>query len=285
MPSFKYDRSSKWLIQHHGDMILRLGGMQDVISWRPLQAEVVQPRQLPDGLLEVQRAGQAQPDLFVLELATYPDRRVTEQVLDDLTLVYLDRRVLAEVLVVVLHPKGNLRVTDGLELRSQAGWTRWQVNWRVVELWTLSAEELLATQEPGLMPWVPLAHWDGPPEPVFHQCQAVIDQKARPEERGNLLAVAQVLAGLRYNDPGLLSILGGKHAMIESPVLQELLAERAHRLILGILDDRFGSVSMEVSAALTAITDDDQLQKLAKVAARCPNLEAFRQQLITKTSP
>jgi len=49
----EYDRSSKWLIQHHGGSILRLVGAPEVVSWRPLQAEVVQPGQLPDGLLEV----------------------------------------------------------------------------------------------------------------------------------------------------------------------------------------------------------------------------------------
>jgi hypothetical protein len=48
----EYDRSSKWLIQHHGDSILRLAGIRDIDSWRPLQAELVQPRQLPDGLIE-----------------------------------------------------------------------------------------------------------------------------------------------------------------------------------------------------------------------------------------
>ena len=48
----EYDKSSKWLIQHHGDSILRMAGIVGIESWRPLQAEVVQPRQLPDGLIE-----------------------------------------------------------------------------------------------------------------------------------------------------------------------------------------------------------------------------------------
>jgi hypothetical protein len=48
-----YDKSSKWLIQHHGDSILRLAGIEKIAAWRPAQAEVVQPSQLPDGLLEV----------------------------------------------------------------------------------------------------------------------------------------------------------------------------------------------------------------------------------------
>ena len=54
----EYDKSSKWLIQHHGDSILRLAGIVGIESWRPLQAEVVQPRQLPDGLIEAPAPGE-----------------------------------------------------------------------------------------------------------------------------------------------------------------------------------------------------------------------------------
>jgi hypothetical protein len=44
---FPFDKSSKWLIQHHGDAILRLAGVTNVAAWRALQAELVQPRCLP----------------------------------------------------------------------------------------------------------------------------------------------------------------------------------------------------------------------------------------------
>ena len=72
----QYDKSSKWLIQHHGDSILRLAGVLDIDSWQPLPAELVQSRRLPDGLIEVRRNGQAEPDLYVLEIATYyPGKR------------------------------------------------------------------------------------------------------------------------------------------------------------------------------------------------------------------
>ena len=60
----EYDKSSKWLIQHHGDSILRLAQVRDIESWWALQAELVQPRQLPDGLLEARIRGQAEPHLF-----------------------------------------------------------------------------------------------------------------------------------------------------------------------------------------------------------------------------
>jgi hypothetical protein len=174
----EYDRSSKWLIQHHGDSILRLGGLTNVVSWRPLQAEVVQPRQLPDGLLEVQVEGQAEPSLFVVEIATYPEPRLSEQIIRDLMLVYLDRRVLPEVLTLVLSPRGSIRVSGIQELVSPLGWTRHRIEWRVVELWTLPAEELLAGNDPGLLPWVPLTHFDGPPEPVLERCREQSDRRA-----------------------------------------------------------------------------------------------------------
>src|SRR3982750_3457037 len=117
----EYDRGSKWLIQHHGDAILRLAGIRDLVSWRALQAEVVQPRQLPDGLLEVRLAGRSDPDLFVLELATYPEPRLNEQIARDVMLVYLDRRVVPEVVALVLHPKGRFRAAHELGLPSRFG--------------------------------------------------------------------------------------------------------------------------------------------------------------------
>jgi len=76
----EYDKSSKWLIQHHGDSILRLAGVRDIVSWQPLPAELVQSRRLPDGLIEVRLHGQVEPDLYVLEIATYPEARVADQV-------------------------------------------------------------------------------------------------------------------------------------------------------------------------------------------------------------
>ena len=48
----EYDKSSKWLIEHHGDSILRLAGVRDIVAWKPLPADLVQSRRLPDGVIE-----------------------------------------------------------------------------------------------------------------------------------------------------------------------------------------------------------------------------------------
>jgi hypothetical protein len=288
---FEYDKSSKWLIQHHGDSILRLAGIVGIETWRPLQAEVVQPRQLPDGLIEVRLEGKPKAELFVLELATYPEARLDEQVLRDMTLVYLDRRVVPDVITLILHPKGNMNVLGSLELTSPGELTQWTIRWKVIPLWTIPAPSLLAFEDIGLVPWVPLTQFDVPPETIFRECRSRIDQHAPALERENLLAVTQVLAGLRYNDPGLFQILGGREAMIESPVLQELKAEwtreaaleaareTRRRAIVDVLVARFGAGAEDLGALIETINDEERLKGLVTFAAVCPDLEAFRKRV------
>ncbi|HEY1375911.1 MAG TPA: hypothetical protein VGF55_03920, partial [Gemmataceae bacterium] len=119
MESFPFDRAGKWLIVHHGDAVLRLAGVTDIPAWQAVQTEVVQPRQLPDGLIEVERPGAGRPDLFVVEIATDPEARIAEQVFADLALVYLDRGVLPEAVVLVLRPKGRLRAPGRFDERGR----------------------------------------------------------------------------------------------------------------------------------------------------------------------
>jgi hypothetical protein len=86
--------------------MLRLAKIAKIAAWRPAQTEVVQPRRLPDGLLEVRLEGEPQDDLFLIEVATYPERRVGRQLTGDVMLVYLDRGELPEAVTLVLRPKG-----------------------------------------------------------------------------------------------------------------------------------------------------------------------------------
>jgi hypothetical protein len=114
-----------------------------------------------------------------------------------------------------------------------------------------------------------------------------IDEEASPEERENLLAVTQVLAGLRYNEVGLFQLLGGRDAMIESPVLQELKAEWTReaalqtnrRAIVDFLVARFGPQAEAIATPLETIADDARLKELVKLAALCSDLPSFRKEL------
>jgi len=275
-----FDKSSKWLIQHHGDSMLRLAKVNNIRAWRPAQAEVVQPRRLPDGLLEVRLEDETEDDLYLLEVATYPERRVGQQMTDDLLLVYLDRGQLPEAVTLVLRPKGKYRVPRSRNLRSRRGFSSCRVKWQVVELWTIPAEDLLQAGDVGLIPWVPLTDFADTPETMLRRCQEAIETRAPPGERANLLAVTQVFSFLRYNDLAILTVLGGKQTMLEVPFLDEIVMEKAcetARLdIMTVLEARFGEVPVDLAEEIESIDAEKQLRGLVRLAASCPDLDAFR---------
>ncbi len=287
-----YDKSSKYLIQHHGGSILRLAGVDDILSWKPLQAELVQARQLPDGVLEARSPGLTEPDIFILEIATYPDQRVPSQVARDTALSFLIRHVVPEVIVLFLHEKGKVPADNSVELRSRRGLTKWDLSWKAVKLWEVPAEDLLAMGDVGLIPWVPLAKYGDDPERIIGRCRAQIDAVPESSDKENLLAVTQILLGLRYNEKTLRDklrgLLGGYKVMIESPVYQEIVEESrregeikaSQRAILNFLEARFGADAQALEVELKAV-EFDRLMELIKFAGKCPDLASFRERLLS----
>ncbi len=150
-----YDVNSEWLLEHQGRGIAYLGGLREVLSAKARQAEVVQPRELPDGLLEVRQRGRREPVLMLVEFGTYPEKRMVGQMMDSLRLVRQVRGVLPEGLAVVLREKGTYRVPQQASEESVLGLSRETLSWKVVELWTLPAEEMLAGPDVGIVPLVP----------------------------------------------------------------------------------------------------------------------------------
>ncbi len=292
----EYDKCGKYMVQQHGNAILWMGGVHDVGVWKAVQAEPVQVRQLPDGLLEVTGPGLTLPDIFILEIASFPDARVPSQAVRDTAIIYLQRGIVPEVIVLFLHEKGNVAAADSIELQSRRGLTKWKLSWKAVKLWEVPAEDLLAMGDVGLVPWVPLAKFQGSPEEIVRRCYARIAQAGppiTPVDQENLLAVTQFLLPLRYNeDPTLLgqlrALLGGREAMIHSPLYQEVVEEarregetKANRkAILRFLVGRFGPSAKELEVELAAI-EFDRLGDLIEFAAKCRNLAAFRKRLLS----
>ncbi|MCI0459436.1 MAG: hypothetical protein L0Z62_21005 [Gemmataceae bacterium] len=276
-----YDKSSKWLIQHHANAILYLGGARQVRRWSALQAEVVQPGKLPDGLIQATLAGEKEPHYFLLEIATYAEKRVVRQVMDGLTLSYQYLRQLPEVLVLVLHPKGRYRVERRHEVRSRLGWSALAGEWNVIELWTLSAEELLAADNVGLVPWAALAEFEGEPATLLSRCRERIEELGSVSEQNRLLAVTEVLASLRYPSQELLAILGGRRTMSEFPIIQEIVTEKLQDQILEFLKGRFEEVPAELVKLVRSVQKEKKLAQLSRYAGACPDLKAFRARLLS----
>jgi hypothetical protein len=118
-----------------------------------------------------------------------------------------------------------------------------------------------------------------PPETVLRRCREVIDRHAPAAEHDPLITVTQVFTRLRYKDPNLLTILGGKVAMIESPLIRELVGEGRQRSILQVLQTRLGAVPPEVEAEVKSILDETVLDAATQLAAGCSSLEQFGAEL------
>ena len=145
----------------------------------------------------------------------------------------------------------------------------------------------------GLVPWVPLARFDGSPKRIVRRCRAgSTTPPITPVEQENLLAVTQFLLPLRYNKDSLLgqlrALLGGQEAMIESPLYQEIAVEltregetNARRQdIMDVLVARFGPPAKGLEVELTAV-EFDRLRELHMFAVKCRNLKSFRKQLLS----
>ncbi len=277
-----FDPSSKWMLEERGASVLYVAGARGVLSCKARKAEVVQPRKLPDGLLEAKLAGTKQARLFLVEVATYPEERVVKQMCDDLRLVRQARGLLVDAVVLCLCQRGTYRVPETAEEASPLGWSGEALRWKVVELWTLSAEDLLSAPDVGAVLWATLARYDGPPEVLLQRCRDRIERDGG-EQKENLLAVAQVFAQLHFNKPEWLDILGGTKAMIESPLIQSIVQESKRtghvEFIVSMLQDRFGPPGPAIEAGLAQVKDYKKLVGLGRQAATCTSLKAFEDAL------
>lgn len=276
------DRSGKWLLTHHGDAILKLGGITGFSSWKAVQPETVAPRRLPDGLFEVRFPGEADPTLVLVEIETYPDADADRQVLDGLMLIAVDRKAVPEVVSLVLKPKGNLTVSGSAALTSPRGRTNIAGSWPVVRLWEVDAETLFAEGDVGLIPWVPLTRTTQTPDELMARCRDRIEAVPDPNDREGLAAVTVILAQSVF-DRSFLGLFGKNLMSLEAvlaegakALAEDLIRARALReSVLAALEARFGSVPADRVAPLSSIYDTVRLRELHRFGVTCPDLDTF----------
>ena len=75
--------------------------------------------------------------------------------------------------------------------------------------------------------------------------------------------------------PNLMTILGGRTVMIESPLIQEIVAESRHKDILKVLAIRFGGVPAGLAAEIKEILDETVLDAVVELAVSSADLEQF----------
>jgi hypothetical protein len=287
-----YDGGSKWLLEHQGKSLLTLGGLSGVVRCKSIQSELVHNVQLPDGLLEVRLRGRKEPVLVLIEFCTYPESRTPRQLHDDAMMVVQARGVLPELLALVLCPKGDVEVPGRHQMTSDLGWTSLAGAWKVQELWKLSAEEMLALPDVGLVPWVTLMAHEGPPEPLLRRCRERIDKEGG-DQSGALLAVTQTFMSLKFQKgthQNLFDLFGGGRAMFEEfPIVQEYGDERARQklqfAVAEVVKARFDPLSDDAHARLQGVTEEAKLLDLLHFASVCKSPEAFVERLTAETTP
>ena len=203
------DKCSQWLISKQAGSILRLGGITGFTGWTVDEAQLIATRRLPDGLVKVSFADMPEQVPYLLEIESYSNTDADRQVFEDLLLARLDRGVIPEAICVVLCPKGNVRVRGQFTGTSPQGTSSITANWRVVELWTLNASDLLAQNDIGLIPWAPA--WN-------------LNKVARAETDSATIARSRVMKFLR-----LAMLASNGLSPPDSPVLEFQFLQKIRR--------------------------------------------------------
>jgi predicted transposase YdaD len=139
--------------------------------------------------------------------------------------------------------------------------------YRVIRLWEEDPTPLLAN--PALLPLATLARTDSPQD-LLEQVAAAVDMIEERDERQNISACVQVLAGLRF-PKNLITQLFREEVMQESVIYQDILQKGEERgkkqealeLILRQLTRRFGAIEPEVQQQIRSLSIT-QLEELAE---------------------
>ena len=140
-------------------------------------------------------------------------------------------------------------------------------SYRVIRLWEEDPTPLLANL--ALLPLATLARTNSPAD-LLTQVAASVDMIEETDERQNISACVQVLAGLRF-DKSLITQLFREEIMQESVIYQDILQkgeergkkQEALQLIMRLLTRRFGAIELEMQEQISTLSIT-QLEELAE---------------------
>ena len=217
----------------------------------------------------------------LLEIEAYPSTENEEQLARDMDLARLALGVLPDAVLLVLCPRGQQKQSSRRQEASALGWSRRRHEWKVVELWKVPAKQLLALDEVGLTPLLPLTRSKQPPETLVQQSKERIERQASRAEQPTLLTITAIMASMRAGTPEQwLALLGGKNVLEHSPFSQYLMQgqQRAttQAAIVSVLEARFGSRPAELENLIRSAADLGKLEQGIKLAAQCSSLAQFQ---------
>ncbi|XWK90072.1 MAG: Rpn family recombination-promoting nuclease/putative transposase [Phormidium sp.] len=140
--------------------------------------------------------------------------------------------------------------------------------YRVIRLWEQEPTPFLA--QPALLPLASLTR-SNEPNILLEQVASQIARIEEIEQRRNISACAEVLAGLRFNQALIRQLIKGEF-MRESVIYQEILQEGVQQgkkqgelaLIMRLLNRRFGSIDPQLQENLEKLSIS-QLEELGEL--------------------
>lgn len=115
---------------------------------------------------------------------------------------------------------------------------------------------------PALLPFATLAKTESP-ETLLQQVATQIDMIEELEQKQNISACVEVLAGLRF-DRDLLQQFLGEGLMRESVIYQEIIREGKQEVLLRLLKRRIGTISPQTQTLIQNLSNQ-QLDELSEV--------------------
>ncbi|PIG90719.1 DUF4351 domain-containing protein [Gloeocapsopsis sp. IPPAS B-1203] len=221
------------------------------LSIEPIRADYVTFLQLQGRILHLE---------FQTQLASTPPLPL--RMLDYWVRLYrLYRLPITQVVVLLLPSAPETTIETSFNVET----TRHE--YRVLRLWEEDATQFL--ENPALLPFAPLTATTQP-QSLLQQVVQRVNQLEAVEQRSEISAYTQILAGLKYNKE-LIQRIFREGMMRESVIYQEILAEgeqqgrevEGRSLVLRQLNRRVGELPQDLQTQIESLSLE-QLENLAE---------------------
>ncbi len=283
----RFDVSCKHLLRCYPEHVLGLLRLPGEVVWGgALQSEVAAPPQVADAVARIRWNGVEY--LVHLEFETRAKRILPQRMFWYNGTLSAKHRLPVYSVAVCLTPRRH-PLPEAFETVYPNG-QRLRLEYGVVRVWEEDAHATLARGALGVLPFVPLMH-GADASTVREAVRRMTRGEPRAEERRELLAVTYLLAGLRFPERVLSSILRrskmrdsvtyrsikneGRQEGLEKGLEKGMHAEGMEALLI-VLEARFGDPSPALRRAVAKLRSTASLRSALREAAKAADLIAFR---------
>lgn len=206
------DPGAKWLLGLEPlESLWYLAGLTNLVECRPLQPDTLVSRRTPDRVFEVRLAGSQHPSLLLVEVSAYPHEGLSKQMEDSILSIRLAYDQTPDALSIVQRPLVSERFSESRTDVGAMGLTSVQTSWKMIQMWEIDAEWLLATKNPTLLPWAVLARRQISLDSLLERIRGLAEQWLdAPLHREEVLTITAMFAHAEAGDEALQVLFGSE---------------------------------------------------------------------------